>query len=406
MKKCQKRLLRVVVGIVIFIAFIFGGVFLGHKVFFQMPFAANPTVAAVGSGDFQFGAASKQQPTTVSAYVNEVLAQQVKHYNQHIETYWPNNPEKNQYMIAQGIGQKGAYLIAPSGKVSTLSAVQFASYNVSTMDTEGQWMRVKANGIQGADVNVTADGLKNYYSFERYFYLGTYDQFLSYNHELFHSITQESWAQGSLPASERDDRLDDTTARKTRMLLQQQLKQAVADETKRDQYTRAALATYQAYRKNSAADYKNALYFDRIEGSAYYYEITSALYAGYPAEIHSHADVYRAISLIFANDNPAYRFNGAVSESYNVGALAGFLLDLLAIQNKQNPDDWKLTLEKDGNTTPMLLLEKAVTGDLPKAATLPTDQEYKTWYGGYDQLNPDPGVAASLFDLAYNTLYH
>ena len=399
---------RFFLGVAVLIALVYGGVFLGHKVFFTIPFSDKPTIVALNKDGFLLDAASHEQPQTIEAYV-EVLSRQVKNYNKHLDAYWPNNPQKNQYVIAKSLNEKESYLIAPDGVIKKMSKSEFDTYNVSSLNADGQWSPFKINGIEGAYLPISPEGLQNYYVFQKYYHLGTYDQFLSYSHELFHSITQKRWAGPTgIPYgnAERDERLDDSAARRTRMLLQQQLTAAIGDDSNREKHIKEAVSTYKAYRKNNKADYEAALLFDRIEGTAYYYELVSALYAAYPNQIKSQNDMYKALKLILANDRPAYRTTGVASEGYAIGGFASILLDLSAIENSKDPMQWKKEIEKDYYLTPMLILEKKY-GDqlLPVSQPIPTQTEYDRWIAAKHEVAPEASRNSRIFSALYGLLF-
>lgn len=59
-----------------------------------------------------------------------------------------------------------------------------------------------------------------------------------------------------------------------------------------------ALATYEDYKVQFPDDYANSQYFDRMEGTAHYFEIGACLYAAYPSKIKNENDLHRAWSLL------------------------------------------------------------------------------------------------------------
>ncbi|MGX7015110.1 hypothetical protein [Vagococcus silagei] len=406
MKKVLTRILIVIVSLV---AILYISVFVGHHYIFKAPYSDVPTVKAIEQEGFTFGAASIKQPSTFDAYV-QVAAKQVKNYQEHIESFWPNNPEKNQYLLIQNLKDKQSVLVTPKGEIQTLSKNEFKKYNVGFgLNTEGQWAPIQSNGISGAYIGVIPENLSNYYSFQKYEHLGTYDQFLSYSHELFHSITQERWAGAKLTVeaqSDRDERFEDSQARHTRMLLQQQLKNAIADEKQREEFTLAALRTYQTYQRENKEDFQQSKLGDRLEGTAYYYELVSSLYAGYPEQIQSQADVYKGLGILLANDNPAYRNTGLTSEGYGVGGYAGILLDLIAIEKNENPNQWKKIIEEDENVSTISLLEKAYSEkELPKQEEIPSEADYRKWQNENDDISPSSSKTTIIFDVLYGLLF-
>lgn len=394
--------------IITFIILLYGGVFLGHKVFFPLPTSSHATVKPISNAQFDLGAASKKQPQTIPEYI-KVLAQQVKSYNQKISDLWPQNKLVNQYVIAQDIKTKKIWLISPTGQTSAMSKAEFKKYHVATFAANGAWSPFSANGISGAYLAVDSEALNNYYGFQRYEHLGTYDPFITYAHELFHSLQQDDWQASKYhPTATGDDeeRDSDTKARTKRMLLIQQLALAISDSKNQEQHLKDAVATYNDYKVKNTTDFKASFDADRMEGTAYYYELKASLYAGYPSQIKNDQDVQAAISLLLKNDNPAYRASGAISEGYNVGGYAGILLDRLAISNGESPDKWKAELKSDGASSPMsILAAKFATNTLPQPQKSPSKHELKTWLAGAEKIQQRGSKVANIFNGIYSILF-
>ena len=401
-KKFFKGLLIFVVALV---ALIYGGVFLGHRVFFKIPTSAQATIPVLENGNLRLGAASHKQPTTTEDYI-KVLAQQVKTYNQKLPELWPDNNMSNQWVVAQDIKTKKAWSISPAGKVTKVSQKKLDSYQVSAFAVNGGWSQIDTPELSGAFLAIDPEALTNFYSFQRYEHLGTYDPFITYAHELFHGILQEDWPTPQYLNAEKDERDEDTKARRKRMLLQQQLALAISEPQNQDAHIKDALATYQDYQQNDPKDFKATIYADRVEGSAYYYEFKASLYAGYPDQIKDEADVQAALTLLLTDDNPAYRASGAISEGYNVGAYAGILLDRLAQAKGESPDLWKKTLAEKGESSPLTLLAEQYSGEsLPTPAKIPSEKQRQAWLAAADDIQQRGGAAENLFSLFYGILY-
>lgn len=404
----KKNIIRIVFILFAVIALFYTIVFVGHKFVFRAPYSNVPTVKAISKNGFTFGAASIKQPTSFEEYV-QVVSKQVTHYQKNIDSYWPNNPEKDQYLLVQNLNNKQSVMISPLGDIKKLSKKDFLEYNVGpTLNTDGQWSPFKKGDISGAYIGVIPDNLTNYYGFQRYEHLGTYDQFLSYSHELFHSITQEKWEGSQLEESNanRDERLEDSQARRYRMLLQIQLKEAISNKENREELTLAALKTYKTYQSDSTDDLSVSNLFDRIEGTAYYYELVSSLYAGYPEQITTQEDVYDALSALLSDDNPAYRNNGATSEGYSIGGFAGILLDIKAIKDGKDPDEWKIEIEQNKDVSPISLLEKEYADNsLPDQAAIPSENDYKNWIREYEAISPSSSKPTIIFNILYGILF-
>ncbi|MFD9624792.1 hypothetical protein [Peribacillus muralis] len=404
-KKKFKWLKRFFIFIITIIAIVYVGVFLGHKVFFKVPYSDKPTVQSIGNKGFQLGAAAKAQPLTISDFI-KVFALQVKRYNEVSSSLWPNNPLVNQYVIADDYKNHQIYLIAPNGHYKKITQKEMKKYGIMRMTYNGGWSAFNKNGIEGAYIALDENALTNYYSFERYQHIGSYDPFSTYAHELFH-VSQNDWSSDSESKVNEGDRLDDSNSRKKRMLLIQQLMLAISDKNKRDIHTRDAVSTYIDYKHKNKKDYKIALLKDRIEGTAYYYELMSSLYAGYPEIISTDSDVYHALELLMANDNPMYRATGLPDESYEMGGFAGILLDMQAIARGQDSNDWKRKIEKDPLLTPMDLLASSYqTNSLPAVKKIPTSGEYEKWVGEMEKMQHRGTGPQNIFAFLYDHLYH
>ncbi|MGM0173105.1 hypothetical protein [Enterococcus sp. DIV0800] len=110
--------------------------------------------------------------------------------------------------------------------------------------------------------------------------------------------------------------------------------------------------------------------------------------------------------MILKDDNPAYRDSGATIEGYAIGGYSAILLDLLAKEQNQDPNSWKKTIEENGETTPLTLLEqKFENTPLPEAKVIPSEKKYKEWLKQTDNINPKGNGPENIFNLAYGILY-
>jgi hypothetical protein len=142
------------------------------------------------------------------------------------------------------------------------------------------------------------------------------------------------------------------------------------------------------------------VYFDRIEGTAYYIELIASLYAGYPDQVKNADDLHKALGLLVANTD-IYRSVGAGIESYKVGAFASILLD-------ETSDDggvaWKTELMENGNLSPMDILEQHYAD-----AALPAPQkltpERKAEFDQKLEAAENKSGLPSLFRMLYNMIF-
>lgn len=141
-----------------------------------------------------------------------------------------------------------------------------------------------------------------------------------------------------------------------------------------------ALATYRYYKENYAKDYQATFEDDRMEGTAYYYEIRSSLFAGYPDKVKTMKQNDQAVRTLFKQNRLAYLDSGAYAETYNVGALASFILDWQADKQGISRDTWKKAMAS-AKTNPMDYLDKhAKIFYIPPYKATMTNAEYKTMY--------------------------
>jgi len=348
MKKLKKFLKIFLILVVSLVILVYGGVFLGHKVLFPMKTSDVPTIQGVADGTFTFGPQARAaQPATMDEFI-PILARQLKHYNEIAPDLWPDNALVDQALVVEGLKSKKFWYIAPDGAATPISKNEALRYGIQR--------QAYVNGFSAFDggfyLAVTEEHLANYLMWQKYLHFGMHDAFLFFTHEGFHMREQAEpkWRSPDVVANQgRNEFLDDIPARAKRELLQKQLLQAVSapDDT---QLILDALATYEDWKTQFPDEYKNALYFERIEGPANYFELVTGLYCGYPEQVKNADDLDRALALLATRGDVYVRY-GLVSECYTVGGFACVLLDRLE-------GDWKQGLTDDPEATPMELLAR------------------------------------------------
>jgi hypothetical protein len=325
-------------------AIVYGGVFLGHKVIFPIKTSKVPTIEALTDGIFTLGPqAHLFQPTMIDEYI-PILAEQVKRYNEIAPSLWPDNALVNQTVVAEGVESKKFWLIEPNGAVTHLSKKDALSYGFSRLAYVGGFSFFEG----GVYLAITEEDLPNYLMWQKYLHLGTYDSVLFMTHEGFHAKEQPKWQiMGDVPNPGRNDFTENTLARAKRALLQEQLLKAVS-EPGRVEPILEALATYADWKAQFPDDYKNSVYFDRIEGTANYFELITGLYCGYPDQVKTRDDLDRALALL-ATRGDVYINHGLIKESYCAPAFACVLLERF-------DSGWKETLMGDPFATPIEML--------------------------------------------------
>jgi len=357
----MKKLLKVIlIAVVSLLVLVYGGVFLGHKVFFPIKMSGVPTIEPVSDGTFLFGPqAHAAQPKTIEEFI-PVLAEQLRLYNAAAPGLWPDNKVVNQSAVVEGIESGKFWYISPDGRVKSLSKNEALSYGFARNAFVGGFSPYEG----GMYLAVAEEDLPNYLMWERYLHLGTYDSILFLTHEGFHLKEQKApkWQviSGEVPNSERNAFLENTPSRAKRGLLQRQLMKAVS-EPGNTPLILEALSTYADWKAQFPDEYKNSTYFERIEGTAFYYEMITGLYAGYPNQVNS-GNLDKALALLAARDDVYVRY-GLVMESYKVSGFACVLLDRLE-------ENWKERLMGDSEATPIEMLYRRFKGE-----TLPAPRQ-------------------------------
>ncbi|MCL2680751.1 MAG: hypothetical protein FWF11_04715 [Coriobacteriia bacterium] len=392
MKKFKKIALVLLAIIVSLALLVCGGVFLGHKVLFPVPTSDVPSIEAATDGILTLGVqAHMPQPATIDEYV-DVLARQVKRYNEVAPKLWHENALTNQSIIVEEIGKNDFWLIEPDGTIKSLSKDEVLE--------RGAQRTPYFNGFSQFDggmyVAVAENDITNYLLFEEYPHLGTYDPFITFVHEGFH-VQQEDWAEmDEVPNRGRGEFLEDTAARAKRNLLLRQVLKAVS-EPNNTQPMFDALATYEDYKAQFPDDYKASIYTDRIEGTAYYYELISCLYSAYPAQIKDESDLESALSLLATRED-VYVDYGLVVEGYMIGGFTCVLLDRYV-------DGWQAKLMDDPEMTPLEMLYQHFDEEALPAAVQLTQAEIDA-LGVRIQDSSDAGTGPYLlFRFLYDFLF-
>ena len=378
--------------IIAFVVIIYGSVFLGHKVFFQEPTSDVPTIQDVTGDMLTLGVQSRSsQPTAISDYIS-LLAVQVSRYNEIAPDLWPNNTLVNQSVIVEETGKAEFWLIAPDGTVTPLSKNEALGY--------GFYRNPYFGGFDFSDgvvyLAVAEKDLTNYLLFQKYLHLGTYDAFITFVHEGFHVKEQADWQQmNNIPNIGRDEFLENTAARAKRTLLQRQLLKAVS-EPGNTQLVLDALATYEDYKTQFPEDYKNSVFTDRIEGTAYYYELISCLYSSYPEQIKNKSDLERALALLATRED-IYVDYGLVVEGYHIGGFSCVLLDRFK-------NDWKERIKSDPEATPIEMLYQHFNEETLPAPKQLTQTEIDA-VGAEIQKKSEGAGSFLLFRFLYEILF-
>jgi hypothetical protein len=396
MKKFLKVFLKVlkilVMMVVSLVALVYGGVFLGHKVFFKEETSSVPTIQPARNAEFTLGVQGHTQPQTIDEYVG-VFARQVERYNEVAPVCWPNSVLANRSVVVEALEDNKFWLVSPDGSVTPLSKNELLERGVSRSPYFNGFGVFEG----GAYAAVSQEDLENCLLWQRYLHLGTYDPFITFVHESFHGVEQALWADAShLPnAASRNEHFDNVPARVKRTLLQKQLLAAIANPGELSLIL-DALATYEDYKTQFPDDYKNSVYSDRIEGTAYYYELISCLYASYPEKIQDRESLNRALMLLATRED-IYVGCGLVVEGYLIGGFACVLLDRFE-------DGWQARLTADAEMTPIEMLSRRFAGTALPGPRQPTDGEIAAVEAAINQEREQSGTS-NLFKMLYSLLF-
>jgi len=287
----------------------------------------------------------ESQPETVSEFV-PVFAEQMARYNQVAPLCWPGNSVVGKSVVLEDVDTNRFWFIAPDGAVTELSEEDVKQMGVSHRERPDDFSFFEG----GMYITVSDQSVKDKNGWDTP-HVGAYDSILWLTHEGFHKWEQnDKWNNPDLESianSGRDEFFLDISARAKRNLLQTQLMWAAA-EPGNTKLILNALATYENYKIENANDYANTLYFDRIEGTAQYFELVSSLYIFYPDQISGKKDLEQAFTSL-AQYQDSYIRLGVVSESYNIGMFACVLLDRL-------DENWKERIMREPFVTPLEIL--------------------------------------------------
>ena len=309
------------------------------------------------------------QPKTVDEFI-PIFAEQYKRYNEAALEIWPGNAIYNVPFILDDVGADRMWRIAPDGAVSPMSEDEVKSMGLDRRREQafavaalGDFYKYDANGnivsqsfkvenFKGIYFSVDDEKVNEIERWGRWLHVSTFDVLRFGVHESFHTFEQQKWQEQ--PIAERanyatkDQFFEATGARIKRDLLLKQLMAAVS-KMGDNKLVLDVIATFVDYKENFNEDYINALYWDRIEGTANYVEYLASIYSYFPDQVKSKEDAYRALAQLGTVDSYRLRPCGVIDEAYEIGAFTGILLDMLGI-------DWKTQLMNDPMLTPMEIL--------------------------------------------------
>lgn len=333
----------------------------GIYIYYHTQLKPQPTTSTVlyENKDFRIGHAAKDQPVTLDEYV-QIAASQIGTFNEMSNSFWPASSFDGAVVYFISNDKKHAWKVNYDGSYTKIENVRSVPRYGSVMgyDMEFFPLEIRSDGVKGMVIVISQDALLDQKRFEKYTHLGMYDPLLTYIHEGFHIFVQDSdrWKNAEVSTALRENAFDNLEARKLRINTIRLLYQALQDDENQDMYLKQAIKLHQMYKNTFAQEYERVRYFERIEGSASYYEVVASLQVSYPEDINS-TNYTEAIGLWASNRQPEDAV-GASHEAYELGAVAGVLLDM-----KMDPEEWKKIIEADPMATPMGLIESLYTKD-------------------------------------------
>ena len=209
-------------------------------------------------------------------------------------------------------------------------------------------------------------------------------------HEAFHRYAQEDWPGLRKPGGYRGDLATlDPRPREYRYALFQSLLQALRTPGQRDSYLSDAQGWLRRWREAAPEESRLAAQVDLSEGTARYIEMAAARYrTDFAEDPQRYRQALREYALAFYDANEIGV--GVDSEAYEIGALAGVLLDL-----RDDDADWK-----EAATAGTWPLDYLLRDQPPAWSELPDDAGARRALPARDGRHPPaPGrVAGGLAD--------
>lgn len=351
-RKKGKLMLRFLVPAIVF--FIPFAMLSGINILYHTLPGSQPTTSAmlVENKNFHIGHASKRQPKSLDKYVRTV-APQIGMFHKRANTFWPDSSFEDAVVYFISSDKKQAWKVNYDGTHQQIEDVKSTPQYSSIIGYETEFLFLDPNvdKEKGMVLVIDQKDLLDQVKYEEYTHVGMYDPLITYVHEGFHHFAQgdERWKTNP-PKGDRSDHLDNLEARKLRTFSIQLLYQALQNEKKRDLYVKQAVQLYQKYMQSFKDEYNETQYLDKIEGTAYYYEVATCLQVCYPKQVNNKN--YTDAITLWTTNKQAKDMTGSSHEAYELGVLAGTLLDIY----EKDPLKWKKQIQEDPETTPMTLL--------------------------------------------------
>lgn len=318
-----------------------------------------PTVSelVLENSSIKLGNASKVQPTTLDEFI-DITANQIKLFHKEANDIWPRSSFENSVAYFITNDKKEAWKVNYDGTYYKLDdPKQMPKYGaILGYPVEFAMLDTQIDGEKGMVIVISKDELLDQQAYDKYTHLGMYDPIITYIHEGFHlyAQTKDDWINDSQNVS-REAFTNNVEGRKLRGYIMELLYEAIQDEYNRDLYTKQAIKLNQRYKADFPDEFASIKYLDKVEGTAFYYEVISCLRTAYPDEINK--DNYLDAAKLWTTNRPVENTTLANKEAYEIGALSGILLDM----SNNDKTKWKEELMKDPNLTPLDTLANLYT---------------------------------------------
>ena len=345
------------------------------------------------NGEFIFsdGFSFSQLPVRdIESYI-PYLAVQIREFNRIAPTLWVNNPVVDVSFLMSDSAMERFWLIHPDGYIEDMNFEQASAHGFPAdmefllftffEDGSGIYMRFSEDVVTDEVANARA--LLNPHRGD------PFSMFTFGIHELFHYLEQghnwaenmempedmeafyyefSSWSQEeqdafvmqmheAFPNLDREEFLWDTEARAVRHTMLRQIFRALADPND-EGLVLDLLATYEHYRTNFPEDHRMSVEWDRIEGTAQYFDVLSILMVSHLVDFADVREVLAQLALYAESHNSFFHY-GLVKEGYVMGWV-GFLLN-----RYMEPSVWQQRFIDDPNATFLGILSEQITEPLP-----------------------------------------
>ena len=394
--------------------------------------------AGLRTGDFHF---TQLQVRDIESYIPH-LAEQIREFNRIAPVLWVDNPVVDVSFLMADSELERFWMINPDGYIEDLTFEQATAHGFPE-DMEFLLFTFFEDG-SGIYMRFSDDVVTDEFAAERALlnpHRGGPFTMLTFGiHELFHHLEQGrhwaenmelpedmdafyeeffSWSeedqeafmmqvQEAFPNLDREEFLENAEARAVRHTMLRQIFRALADLDD-EGLVLDLLATYEHYRTNFPEEHHMSVQWDRIEGTAQYFDVLAALMA---VHFVAFEDVDRAVAefAVLADSQDSFIHYGLVKEGYIMG-WAGFLLNRYI-----EPSVWQQRFVDDTNATFLGILSEQINEPLPAFTPMTAVERAafdvrlaeeielmaeaaQLYLGGAQNLSEDDGVEISFHDL-------